>query len=358
MKITKCFYQILYGFFAFGVLILIFLINNNLPKNHLATDPAEAKITYLEGQIVGLENNFFTVVQKNGKEIHFEADPDFLFNPYKKGDIVTIYKMETPEETVYDIVDYVHLNGLFFGFVCFSILTVWVAKRKGLFSILSLTFSTGLFYLIFLKGLEAGVSPLLACLLFVVSVSFLTIPLIHGFNRKSASSLLSINLGFGVSFVICLISKSLVNLGNVPSEALRNLNFQLPKIEIAEILLVILFMGAVGALIDVAVTISSAIFEAAKTQKKIDFQSSFKLGLEVGKDILGSMINTLLLAYLASSIPLFILMTYAKSIALTELLNYDFIALEIARTLIGATSLVLLVPLSAIISSWMLSRKP
>ncbi len=348
-------WKILYGVFL--VAVIGFTASLDGIKQNIPNENGEVKIEYLEGQIVDLQDNFFTVIQKDGKEIYFEADPDFLFNPYETGDIVTIYKMDQAGEIVYDIVDYVHLDGIFFFFVCFFVITIWIAKRKGFFSIVSMLVSTSLFYFLFLKGIQAGYSPAVACLLFVFAVTVLTIPLIHGFNRKSGSSLIAISLGFVMSFFISILFKNLVRLGNVPSESLRNLSFQLPEINIGEILLVILFLGAVGALIDVAVTISSAIFEAAHEQKKISFKTSFKLGMEVGKDILGSMINTLLLAYLASSIPFFILLTHAKSSTLSDLLNYDFVALEVTRTLIGAMSLVLLVPLAAVISSWMLSKQ-
>lgn len=348
-------YKILYGLF---LLVLIgFSSTLEVHQTKLTEENGAAKIDYLEGQIVDLQENIFTVKGKTGQEIVFEADMDFLFNPYKKGDVVTLYKIENPEDVIYDIVDYVHFDGIIFFFICFVIITIWIAKRKGFFSIVSLLVSTSLFYFIFLRALESGYSPIFACLLFVLGVTFITIPLIHGFNRKSGSSLIAINVGFLMSFLISLVFKNLVRLGNVPSEALRNLSFQLPELDMGGLLMVILFMGAVGALIDVAVTISSAVFEASKTQQKISFKASYELGMEVGKDILGSMINTLLLAYLASSIPFFILLTYAKSTTFSELLNIDFVALEITRTLIGAMSLILLVPLSAVVSSWMLSKK-
>jgi len=350
-------YKILYSLFLITTIAFTFFLQHQSQScSDQFAETQSATIEYLEGQIIDIENNLFTIIEKNGEKVFFDADPDFLFNPYQKGDIVTLYKMNQEGEIIYDIVDYVHLDGIFFCFICFLLITIWIAKHKGFFSIISLLVSTSLFYFVFLQGIQAGYSPFLACLLFVISISFLTIPLIHGFNRKSASSLIAINVGFVMSFLISLFFKNLVKLGNVPSEALRNLTFQLPELNMSEIILVVLFMGAVGALIDVAVTISSAIFEAAEN-RKIDFSKSFKLGMEVGKDILGSMINTLLLAYLASSIPFFILITQAQKTSLGDLINYDFVAMEVTRTLIGAMSLVLLVPLSAVIASWMLSRK-
>lgn len=357
-------WYVFYGFFVLLVLGFILTLKPEKASLRYAVEHGDTQIEYAEGKILNIQDGIFRVLLKPNsvdeadlEEISFEPDPDFLFNPYQVGDEVLLYKIEDETGVIYDVVDYLHLEGILYFFLLFSIVTIVIAKRKGFFSIVSLLVSTSLFYFVFLKGLQAGYSPLTACLVFVVSMTILTIPLIHGFNAKSASSLIAINLGFILSFFISLSVKSLVRLGEMPSEALRNLMIQLPSLDVGDVLLVILFLGAVGALIDTAVTVSSAIFEANQGAKKPNLRQSFKLGMEVGKDILGSMINTLLLAYLASSVPFFILLTYSKSTVLSDLMNFDFVAMEVTRTLIGAVSLVVLVPITAIVASWMLVRR-
>lgn len=359
----KNIWKILYVGTVCLVFGLIVFLSSQKTQSQYADLHSDSEIEYLEGKIGKIENGNFYVWLKPTQtrameEISFQPDPDFLFNNYKVGDIVTLYKIQDESGVViYDVVDYVHEEGLVYLFLFFLLITVWIAKQKGFFSVLSLVLSTSLFYFIFLNALQVGYNPITACLLFVISMTILTIPLVHGFNRKSASSLLAINLGFALSLFLSWSLKSLVKLGDMPSETLRNLMVQLPDFDVGSLLLVILFLGAVGALIDTAVTVSSAVFESQKTAEQFDFKKSFELGMEVGKDILGSMINTLLLAYLAASIPFFILLTYAKSTSLSDLLNFDFVALEITRTLIGAISLVVLVPVTAVIASWMLGQK-
>lgn len=350
----------LYALFAFLSVLFIFQIQREAQIKSMQTELVGPQIEYKQGKILNITDNTFSVEIKdnNPQIINFETDPDYLFHDYQKDEPVILYKITDESNITYDIVDYVHLDGIILIFIIFAITAIWVAKKKGFFSIISLIISTSLFYFIFLLGLQAGYSPIIACLIFVLTISILTIPLIHGFNKKSGSSLIAINLGFLFSFLITYIFKSITRLGDRSSESLRNLSIQLPELDLGEILIVILFLGAIGALIDTAVTISSAIFESDKNKHFISLKKSFGLGMEVGKDILGSMVNTLLLAYLASSIPFFILITFDKGGSLGEILNYDFIALEITRTLIGGLSLVVLIPLTAIISSWMLMKNP
>ena len=87
---------------------------------------------------------------------------------------------------------------------------------------------------------------------------------------------------------------------------------------------------------------------------KITFKKVYKIGMNVGKDILGSMINTLLIAYLAASLPFLVLMTLAKFNNAVEFLNFDFIALEITRIFIGAASIILLIPITSVIAAYLI----
>lgn len=280
------------------------------------------------------------------------------FNLYEIGEEIQIYKMTnlTSEEIDYEVSDYYHQTGLKWTFIIFAIISIIIAGKKGITALLSVVISMLLFYYLFLKMLIIGYSPILACLIFVSIVSILTIPLIHGFNKKSLSAILAIFIGYVLSIIISLIFKDIVQLGNTPNEEFRTLGIMHENIALAEILIASLFLGATGALIDTAISISSAIFEALKGNVGRTFKSVYKIGMEVGKDILGSMINTLLFAYLASSLPFFIMISLNRNSSLTELINMDFIALELTRTLVGAISLVILIPITASISAYFFAK--
>jgi len=171
---------------------------------------------------------------------------------------------------------------------------------KGFTAILSVGISISLFYFLLIKMIVAGYDPIVACISYVIAVTFITIPLIHGFNKKSVSAILAIIIGYLFSIVIAVLFSSLAQLGTS------------------------LFLGAIGALIDTAISISSAIFEAAKEHVNVSFKKIYDIGMEVGKDVLGSMINTLLFAYLASALPFLILISIGQNESITALISSYF----------------------------------
>jgi len=291
---------------------------------------------------------------EQGKIITVILSPINNFNEYEIGDEVMIYKGINKEngKATYEVSDYYHQNGLAYIFLIFAAIAIIIARKKGITAILSVAISLILFYFIFLKMIAAGHSPMLSCLIFVAVVTVLTIPLIHGFNKKALSAIIAIFIGYTASIFIAFLFRDLAQLGNTPGEEFRLLNIMYPNIRLSDILIASLFMGAIGALIDTAISISSAIFEAIEEHTKQTFKKIYKIGMEVGKDVLGSMINTLLFAYLASALPFLILISLSQVSTLSELINMDFIALELTRTFIGAISLVILIPITASISAY------
>jgi len=308
-----------------------------------------------EVQVLGIKANSG---EEKGEMISAPVSSMNNFNTYDVGDEVQIYKMTdtTTGNVSYETADYYHQRGLQWIFVIFAVVAIVVARKKGVTAILSIIISLLLFYFIFLKMVMAGYSPLTSCLLFVFIVTVLTIPLIHGFNKKSLSAILAILVGYLFSILISFAFKNIVQLGNAPDEEFRTLGIMYSNIGLSDIIIASLFMGAIGALIDTAISISSAIFEALKEHSQQTFRQVYKIGMEVGKDVLGSMVNTLLFAYLASSLPFLIIISLSKGSSLTELVNMDFIALELTRTFIGAMSLVMLIPITASISAYYFTK--
>ncbi|MBN2087369.1 YibE/F family protein [Candidatus Peregrinibacteria bacterium] len=357
MKIKKLYY--IYGLFWIiaAVFVTYYMFT---PSINTDSNIADNQGQYIKGQIVEIENDAYTVhILDGGKNAVKINLSDLYFNEdYKKGDKVSLYLTHLEDGNIqYDIADYYHMNGLIFVFVIFCLLALLIARKKGLFSILSVVISLGFFYLIILNSVKIGSSLILAGLVYVFLITILTIPLIHGFNKKSLSAIFAVNIGYVIGFIITYVFTNIVQIGNTPSEEFRILFSQFPEVDIRQVLIVSLFIGAVGALIDVAITICSAIFEGMKDNPELNFIRVYKLGMSVGKDILGSMINTLLIAYVSASLPFLVLMTLAKFNNIHEFLNYDFVALELSRILIGAASIVLLIPITSVIASYLIVKK-
>jgi len=280
------------------------------------------------------------------------------FNIYQNGDVVSIYKYtnEKTGEVNYAVADFYRQNGLLNIFIIFCAITIMIAGKKGFTAIVSVILSIVLYYFMIIDPLKNGFSPIFLSFFFTVIITFLTVPLIHGFNKKSLSAIISIVVGFALSLGITYLFKHLAFLGNTPAEEFRTLKSIYPTINIEDILLASMFLGATGALIDTAISISSAIFEALHDSKKT-FAQVYKIGMNVGKDVLASMTNTLLFAYLASALPFLVLLGIGSKDIAGDLMNMDFVALELVRTFIGGLSLVLIIPLVSVLSAYFLLRK-
>lgn len=344
---------IAYGFFwLFAIAFMIFVSRS--PVVH-SLDTTDSQSKFLTGQIIEKQDDIYSVRIPDEKIIIKTKLSDLIIqDDYKEGDLVSVYYSSHEDGKVsYDIADYYHFNGLIFAFIIFCALAFFVARKKGIFSILSVVISFVLFYGVILNSVRVGFPILASGIIYILLITILTIPLIHGFNKKSLSAIIAVDVGYLIGFALTYFFVDIVQIGNTPSEDFRMLLSQFPEVDIRHILIISLFLGAVGALIDVAITICSAIFESVKEYSKITFANAYRLGMSVGKDILGSMINTLLLAYLAASLPFLILMTLARFNNVVEFMNYDFIAMELVRIFLGATSIILLIPITSIIAAYL-----
>ena len=365
-KLRKVFIA-LYVLFAIGVLGFTYFINNK-PSTIVPYDQrTDFTTSYLDGVLKdklseAADSVTYAVVANSGKEkgqtLSVVLSATNNYSTYRLGDDVLIYKDidNSTGNISYEIADFYHQNGLIYLFVIFVVITFLVVRKKGLTSIVSVLLSLGLFYFFFLKMVGLGQSILLSCLLFITIVTILTIPLIHGFNKKSLSSIVAIFTGYLISIFACFLFKGLVQLGNTPGDDFRNLAIAFPNLNFSDIIIATLLMGAIGALIDTSVSIASAVFEGTRENVSLKFHKVYNIGMAVGKDILGSMINTLLFAYLASSLPFLLLLSLNKTGTLSDLVNIDFIALELTRTFIGAILLVIIIPLVSVVSAFLLTK--
>ena len=114
-------------------------------------------------------------------------------------------------------------------------------------------------------------------------------------------------------------------------------------------------MGALGAAMDVGISISSSIHEIHLANPELSKNKLFKSGMNVGRDIMGTMINTLILAYVGTSIPI-LLVFIAYNTELNKVFNLDVVATEVVRSLAGSIGLILTIPITALIASTLITR--
>jgi uncharacterized membrane protein len=127
------------------------------------------------------------------------------------------------------------------------------------------------------------------------------------------------------------------------------------KIDFQGLLFSGILIGALGAVMDVGMSIASAIDEVRKVHPRANFMNLFNAGMNVGRDVMGTMSNTLILAYTGAALPL-LLLFIAGGFPLTKVINMEMVAEEIARALAGSIGLVLCIPATALVAAAMYTR--
>jgi uncharacterized membrane protein len=139
-------------------------------------------------------------------------------------------------------------------------------------------------------------------------------------------------------------------LTGLSGEDARILYINRPELDFMNIFFASVLIGALGAVMDIGMSISSAVHEVSEANPKAGKKKLFKSGMNVGKDIMGTMSNTLILAYAGSAFPLLLLFSLNEFSAM-QVINFDFMAAEIIRAISGSFGLLLAIPITAFVGS-------
>lgn len=255
------------------------------------------------------------------------------------------------------IADYYRSNYLLYLVILTMLLVLIVGKFKGLKAIISLSLTVASIIYILLPQILKGADPIFLSILISIGVTVVTIFLVGGINSKSISAILGTVFGVIIAGVISYVVGAKAHLTGLSAEEATMLLYipQEVSFNFRSLLFSGIILGSLGAVMDVGMSISSSIDEIYKANPDLSMKSLFNSGMNVGKDIMGTMINTLILAYAGTSIPL-LLVFMAYETSLTKVFNLDVIATEIVRSLSGSIGLILTIPITALIASVLLKR--
>lgn len=233
-----------------------------------------------------------------------------------------------------------------------------IGARQGIKTILSLTVTGWAVVKILLPAILAGKDPLLITVLVCSGITIITHMLITGFTRKSLAAISGTVTGIVIGGVLARYVIIATRISGLSSEESRLFFYSYAegKLDFTGLLFAGIVLGSLGAVMDVAMSIASSINEIHRANPELTFQALVRSGLNVGRDIIGTMSNTLILAYTGSALPL-MLLVLANDIPYLKFINLDMIATEIIRALSGSIGLFLAVPFTALVSA-LLCKSP
>lgn len=267
---------------------------------------------------------------------------------YKLGDKLMIYQAD---EQTFFIADQVRTNALLILFIIFIGLVLFISKWRGLGSLLGMAFSFLVIIYFILPKIAAGSNPILIAILGSLMIIPATFYPSHGINNKTTIAVFStlfalIITGFLASFFI-----NFAKLSGLSSEEAGFLQVMNPGLfNMQGLLLAGVIIGVLGVLDDVTVSQASIVGQLKMANPKLKTTELYKRAMEVGHDHISSMVNTLVLVYAGASLPLLLLFNDAAR-PFAEIVNYEIIADEIVRTLVGSIGLILAVPIATLLAS-------
>jgi len=230
-------------------------------------------------------------------------------------------------------------------------------KEVGSDIFLGMAFSFLVIFRVILPAIIEGQDPVWAAIGGAVLIIPASFYLSHGFNRKTNAAI----FGTIVSLmVIGWLSKWLIEMGNFTGLASEEAGFLLIEsgggVDMKGILLAGIIIAALGVLDDVTVSQAAIVTELKETDKSLKVRELYKKAMRVGHDHITSMINTLVLVYAGAAMPLLLLFV-SGGLSFSEVINYEMVAEEVIRTLVGSIGLVLAVPITTIIAAVMVKKK-
>lgn len=277
-------------------------------------------------------------------------------NEVKPGDSILIINAGIDASEWY-FVEHVRTDKLMILGILFAIALLIFGGKKGFNTLLSLSLTCGAVFAVFIPSILSGRNIYLWSILVCLYSILTTLLILNGYNKKSLSAILGCFGGVLIAGAITLFMDNVLSLTGVISDEAVYLSY-LPTetpINLRAIIFAGIIIGAMGAIMDVAMSISSSLWEVKRNVAKIKTQALFISGMNIGKDIMGTMSNTLILAYIGSSLSMVLLLTVYDS-SLLHLLNREMIVVEILQALVGSFGILFSLPLTSLFSSIIYSK--
>jgi uncharacterized membrane protein len=282
-------------------------------------------------------------------DVYNEITDNPVFNiDCKPGQEVVLSVVTTPGgKYEVNIADYHRAPALGWLLAVFLLLFIVFGGKQGLKSLLGLVIRVCLIAFVLLPLSLRGFNPLLVAIFICLVSTATSMYFVAGRSKKCLAAVLGTLggvLAAGVAAQVVIWQAPLTGLSSEEAQILRGSLFGQPPPFYAGLLAAGMLIGALGVIMDVGISIASAVSEVAKTKTSLTVKELYQSGMNVGRDIMGTMTNTLILAYTGSALPLLMLISQIPS---NKLINLDLVATEVASAISGSLGLVLTIPLTA-----------
>jgi uncharacterized membrane protein len=280
---------------------------------------------------------------------------DKLFRPRDKAQAVVHH--DEGEIISINLIDYYRLDGELVLAIAFALFLICFARGVGLRSVLSFVITILVLWKILVPLFLKGYNSIFVGLVAVAIMTFVILLFVYGLDKRLLSSFFGSMSGIIFAMILSIIcSKAFHIHGAVMANSEALLYSGFADLNLTQIFMASVFIGASGSVMDLSVDITSAVSEVVRNCPDISTKKAIKSGLAVARAAMGTMTTTLLLAYSGSCIA-FLMTFMAQGTPVYNILNNNVVAAEIINTIAGSFGLAMTAPLTAFISGILLTNK-
>ena len=239
----------------------------------------------------------------------------------------------------------------------FLLLICVIGGKNGVKSVIGLVFTFVAIFMIYIPLIYRGFSPFWAAVIITIITTIVTMYLISGIAVKTLCAILGTVIGVLLAGLSAWLFGRVADIDGYNVSNIETLAYvgQITNIQIGGLLFSGILIASLGAVMDVAMSVSSAISEIHDKAPQLGCLELFKSGMNVGRDMMGTMSNTLILAFVGSAVSELVI-NYAYNLPFRQIINSYNIGIEIMQGVSGSIGVILTVPAVAVVTAWMLTR--
>lgn len=307
----------------------------------------ELKVRMLEGK-------------EKGKEINVENYLTNTHNVYAKKHTKLIISADRPKnaEPYYSVYNYDRTDPTIGCVIILLLAIISIGRGKGVKAIAGLGYSLYLVVYFLIPTVFSGYSPILMSIVCAALSTAVTLLLLNGESKKTLAAILSTIAGVCFSLLLFIVMSHLTHIDGFSTSEAEGLILiqQSTGLRIKDVLFAGVLISSLGAIMDVGMSIVSSLYELHHHSPHLGVKELFLSGIEIGKDMIGTMTNTLILAFTGSAfVTLLLFVSY--QVQMNQLLNSNYLSIEIAQGVCGTFGIVMTVPIASIITAVMIGKE-
>ena len=314
--------------------------------------PAPIQGECLDGRIL------LTGGPEEGKQVTIQLSAGGPVPDFEAGDEVRVAKASFGGSTpTYSVIDFERRAPMVWLALVFVILVILFGRLRGALSLLGLVLSLAAVVVFIVPAILDGRPPLAVALVGSMAVMLITILLSHGGGPKSFAAILGTAASLVLVGLLASLATGLTSLTGFSSDEAALLAVNDPGLSISGLLVAGIVIGALGVLDDVTISQASTVLALRAAAPEEGFASLYRRAIEVGRDHVSATVNTLVLAYVGSSLPLLLIFGVGE-LGAWDTVNLEIVAKEVVAMLVGSIGIIAAVPLTTALAAWMARSIP